>query len=100
MIEFLRIETRGGNLVAVFDQGYQITSYDYRFHGQRARAITPDDGTFCLNESNLRARIANLERDGRDTSVERTALANLVNKSNPAHYSNRFAEIERLRRQT
>lgn len=71
-IEFLRIETRGGNLVAVFDLGYQ------QWEPTGAGGSRYDDGTFCLNEESLRTRIANLKRDGRDTAVEDYALLTLT----------------------
>lgn len=71
MITFLRIETRGGNLVAVFDRGYQSFVPTDAGHGYY------DDGTFCLNEQSLRRRIENVKREGRDTSVEHAALAEL-----------------------
>lgn len=76
---FLRIETRVGNLVAVFDRGYQMLNYedgDFRFY---------DDGTFCLDEPNLRMRIRNIEaglvNPDRDASVERLALTTLLTTS-------------------
>lgn len=74
MLTFLRIETRGGNLVAVFDRGQGFIPTDAG-HGYY------DDGTFCLNEQSLRTRIANIGA-GRanpncDTSVERAALIEL-----------------------
>jgi hypothetical protein len=68
MTTFLRIEERGGSLVAVFDGGYRVHDFDH--------------GTFCLDESNLRTRIANIEagkaHPNRDASVERAALVEMV----------------------
>lgn len=76
MLTFLRIEPRGGNLVAVFDRGYsewEPTGYG----GSRY-----DDGTFCLNEESLRIRIANIKAGlsgpTRNVSVECAALAELL----------------------
>lgn len=76
---FLRIETRVGNLVAVFDRGYQMFNYedsDFGFY---------DDGTFCLDEPNLRMHIRNIEaglaNPDRDASVERLALTTLLTTS-------------------
>lgn len=62
-LEFLRIETRAGNIVAVF-----------------AEPFGPDK-EFCLNEENLRTRIRNVQADGRDSSVEDAALAEIVRRS-------------------
>lgn len=78
MIEFLRIETRGGNLVAVFDRGYRMPCYQYDNFDGRYATVKYDDGTFCLNENNLRARIANVEREGRSAAVERHALTTMT----------------------
>lgn len=74
MIEFLRIEDRGRGLVAVFDCGYH--QFDINQYGR-----PHEYDTFCLNEESLRLRIADLERDGRDTSVERVALAELTQRT-------------------
>jgi hypothetical protein len=70
---FLRIETRGGNLVAVFDRGFRMW-----WSNPNGGDGHYDDGTFCLNEQSLRTRIANMKRDGRDTSVEDAALVALI----------------------
>lgn len=71
MLTFLQIETRGGNLVAVFEHRYRNFVPTDAGHGYY------DDGTFCLNEESLRQRILNVEGDGRDASVERAAWAEL-----------------------
>jgi len=71
---FLRIETRGGNLVAVFDRGW----LQWQSTGLGGSSGYYDDGTFCLNEQSLRTRIANMKRDGRDTAVEDAALVALI----------------------
>lgn len=79
MLTFLRIETRGGNLVAVFDRGYQIPYYTHDNYDGRYASVRYDDGTFCLNEESLRQRIVNVEHDRRKcASVERAALAELL----------------------
>lgn len=70
-LTFLRIETRGGNLVAVFDRGYQ------QWYPTGPAGGYYDDGTFCLNESSLKLRIANIERRKGDTSVEQHALTTM-----------------------
>ena len=67
-LTFLRIETRGDNVVAVFDRGYQ------QWEPTEGGGSHYDDGTFCLNRESLATRIANLERDGYDASVERAAM--------------------------
>lgn len=74
MIEFLRIEDRGLGLVAVFDYGYH--QFGINQYGK-----PHEYDTFCLNEESLRLRIANLARDGRDTSVERIALTELTQRT-------------------
>lgn len=60
-IEFVRIEMRADNLVAVFREY--------------------SEQEFCLNEENLRVRIANVEGAGRDASTERAALAEMISKA-------------------
>lgn len=72
MLTFLRIESRGGNLVAVFDRGYQSPVWT------PDNTTRYDDGTFCLNKESLQARIANVQSDGKDASVEKIALAALA----------------------
>lgn len=74
-MKFLRIKDRGLELVAVFDRGYPVTWWGWM---NNQPLPMPDDGTFCLNEEDLRARIANVEREGRDASVERHALTTLT----------------------
>lgn len=76
MIEFLRVEQRAGNPVAVFDRGYR------QWEPTEAGGSRYDDGTFCLNVQSLRIRIANIEaglaHPSRDASVEYAALAELL----------------------
>lgn len=80
MIEFLRIENRGLGLVAVFDRGYQTPWHEHDLNGRIWTHY--DDGTFCLNKQSLRTRIANIQKDNRDASVELAALAELTPRSN------------------
>jgi hypothetical protein len=67
MIEFLRIEDRGFGLVAVFKRPF-------------------DDEPFCLNQSSLESRIANIKagkaNHSCDASVEEIALAELKRRNN------------------
>ena len=72
MTTFLRVEMRNGNLVAVFDRGGPV----WRSNGGVSGYY--DDGTFCLDEKSLRARITRIKRDGHDTSAEEHALTTMV----------------------